>query len=128
MWEIENSSGGWFHPIHVHLVDFKIFARNTNGGKPHPWELGPKDTVYVGERETVKVLIHFTVGEGSTGGRYMIHCHNLVHEDHDMMTQYRVGNNDFDNDPNDPITAAPAEWDDGPADTPKYFPTYPLGT
>jgi heme/copper-type cytochrome/quinol oxidase subunit 2 len=24
-------------------------------------------------------------------GRYMIHCHNLTHEDHDMMTQFRVG-------------------------------------
>ena len=25
------------------------------------------------------------------GGRYMIHCHNLVHEDHDMMVQFAVG-------------------------------------
>ena len=24
-------------------------------------------------------------------GRYMIHCHNLVHEDHDMMGQFGVG-------------------------------------
>jgi FtsP/CotA-like multicopper oxidase with cupredoxin domain len=128
IWEIENSSDGWFHPVHIHLVDFKIFARNTNGGKPFPWELGPKDVVYVGERETVKVLAHFTVGEGSSGGRYMIHCHNLVHEDHDMMTQFRVGTNDFDNDPNDPIAAARPEWDDAGPDDPEYEPAYPLGT
>src|SRR3712207_7960017 len=24
-------------------------------------------------------------------GKYMMHCHNLVHEDHDMMTQFEVG-------------------------------------
>src|SRR5438046_833384 len=24
-------------------------------------------------------------------GRYMMHCHNLVHEDHDMMGQFLVG-------------------------------------
>src|SRR3712207_2135414 len=24
-------------------------------------------------------------------GKYMMHCHNLVHEDHDMMTQFSVG-------------------------------------
>ena len=26
----------------------------------------------------------------------MIHCHNLSHEDHDMMTQYQVGHHDID--------------------------------
>jgi spore coat protein A, manganese oxidase len=29
-------------------------------------------------------------------GRYMIHCHNLVHEDHDMMTQFEVGRGGHD--------------------------------
>ena len=24
-------------------------------------------------------------------GRFMMHCHNLVHEDHSMMTQFEVG-------------------------------------
>jgi multicopper oxidase len=28
---------------------------------------------------------------GPNKGKYMIHCHNLVHEDHDMMTQFEVG-------------------------------------
>ena len=46
MWEIKNGSGGWFHPFHIHLVDFKILSRN---GKPaFAWEQGPKDVVYVG--------------------------------------------------------------------------------
>jgi len=83
IWEFTNASGGWFHPVHVHLVDFKILSRN--GLPPMPHELGPKDVVYVGENETVKVLTKF---EGR--GKYMIHCHNLIHEDHDMMGQFEV--------------------------------------
>jgi FtsP/CotA-like multicopper oxidase with cupredoxin domain len=101
IWQIENFSGGWFHPIHIHLVDFKILSRN--GRPPFAWELGPKDTVYVGEGETVRVIAKF----GPHRGRYMFHCHNLPHEDHDMMHQFRVGLNAGDADPNDPITAAP---------------------
>ena len=52
-----------------------------------PFERGPKDVVYVGENETVKVIARF----GPQAGRYMMHCHNLVHEDHDMMGQFWVG-------------------------------------
>jgi spore coat protein A len=99
IWEIENSSGGWFHPVHIHLVDFKILSRN--GRPPFPYELGPKDVVYVGEGETVRLLMKF----GPHRGRYMIHCHNLPHEDHDMMGQFSVGYNPNDPDPNDPIEA-----------------------
>jgi hypothetical protein len=90
IWEVENSSGGWFHPLHVHLVDFQVLSRN--GRPPRPEERGPKDVVYVGEGETVRLLMRFDHEEG----RYMIHCHNLSHEDHDMMTQYQVGHHDID--------------------------------
>ena len=105
VWEIENRSGGWFHPVHIHLVDFKILSRN--GKAPFPQELGPKDVVYVGEGETVRLLMKF----GPHRGRYMVHCHNLPHEDHDMMVQFRVGLKEDDNDPNDPMTAALPQWD-----------------
>jgi FtsP/CotA-like multicopper oxidase with cupredoxin domain len=97
IWEFRNNSGGWFHPIHVHQVDFRILDRN--GAPPEPYERGPKDTVYLGEGETVRVIARF----GPNEGRYMIHCHNLVHEDHDMMVQYEVGTGGHD-----PITADPA--------------------
>jgi FtsP/CotA-like multicopper oxidase with cupredoxin domain len=105
VWEIENRSGGWFHPVHIHLVDFKVLSRN--GRAPFPQELGPKDVVYVGEGETVRLLMKF----GPHRGRYMVHCHNLPHEDHDMMVQFRVGLKEDDNDPNDPMTAALPQWD-----------------
>jgi FtsP/CotA-like multicopper oxidase with cupredoxin domain len=85
VWELENRSGGWFHPVHIHLVDFRVLDRD--GSPPRPQEQGPKDVVYVGENELVRVLMRF----GPHTGRYMIHCHNLVHEDHDMMGQFEVG-------------------------------------
>jgi spore coat protein A len=87
IWEITNKSGGWFHPTHIHLVDFKVLTRN---GRPsYAWEQGPKDVVYIGENETVRLLMKFDTGKG----RYMMHCHNLPHEDHDMMVQFEVGSN-----------------------------------
>lgn len=101
IWTIENSSGGWFHPVHIHLVDFQILSRN--GRAPFSYERGPKDVVYVGEGETVRLLMKFEHHRG----RYMIHCHNLPHEDHDMMAQFSVGIDTNDVDPNHPIEAAP---------------------
>jgi FtsP/CotA-like multicopper oxidase with cupredoxin domain len=110
IWEIENRSGGWFHPVHIHLVDFQILSRN--GQAPFPYERGPKDVVYVGENETVRVLAKFEHHRG----RYMVHCHNLPHEDHDMMVQFSVGLKPGDVDVNDPIHADPYKYDDLPPD------------
>jgi FtsP/CotA-like multicopper oxidase with cupredoxin domain len=104
IWDVENSSGGWFHPLHIHLIDFRVLSRN--GQPPRPEERGPKDVVYVGENETVRLLMRFEHEDG----RYMIHCHNLSHEDHDMMFQYQVGHHDIDCDSinSDPPKPLPA--------------------
>jgi uncharacterized membrane protein YgcG len=93
IWELQNPHGGWFHPVHIHLVDFKILDRN--GQAPFDYEKGPKDVAYVGENEIVRVIMRFEHEQG----RYMIHCHNLVHEDHDMMGQFLVGEDSADCDP-----------------------------
>ena len=98
IWELENPGGGWFHPVHIHLVDCKVLDRN--GRPPEDWEKGPKDVVYVGENEKVRVLMRFE----NQVGRYMMHCHNLVHEDHDMMVQFEVGGGGHD-----PIKADPCK-------------------
>ncbi|WP_448628768.1 multicopper oxidase family protein [Geodermatophilus sp. URMC 64] len=100
IWDVTNDSGGWFHPLHIHLIDFRVLTRN--GAPPRPEEKGPKDVVYVGENETVRLLMRFEHEEG----RYMIHCHNLSHEDHDMMFQYQVGDHSIDC---DSINSAPPQ-------------------
>lgn len=129
IWRIENKSGGWFHPLHIHLVDFRILSRRGGAGRVQPWELGPKDVVYVGEGEIVEVLVLYRMAPqaypdgrstgpagatGDQGGRYMIHCHNLAHEDHDMMSQFLVAAADGTVDlspthPNHPVFAAPPQ-------------------
>jgi FtsP/CotA-like multicopper oxidase with cupredoxin domain len=125
IWDLVNESGGWFHPLHIHLIDAQIIGRNTTKDKKaHAWERGGKDVFYLGENETVTALMQFNTGDGNSGGRYMAHCHNLVHEDSDMMIQFAVG----DKNDNDPNSADPsvAEWQ---AQTPAvYGPSYPPGT
>ena len=125
IWDLVNQSGGWFHPVHHHLVDGKIIGRNTTpDGKPFAWERGPKDTYYLGENETVTALIQFTTGDGNAGGRYMTHCHNAVHEDHDMMLQYAVGNKLV----NDPIRSDPAVPETQRETPSVYTASLPAGT
>ena len=40
----------------------------------------------MGPDETVRVIVRFT----DFAGRYMVHCHNLEHEDGGMMAQFDV--------------------------------------
>jgi spore coat protein A len=92
-WIFENKSGGWFHPVHVHLVDFQIVRRN--GRSPFPYENGLKDTAYVGENERLELLMTFRPAlpvdpAKPVLGKYVMHCHNLVHEDHAMMSEFDV--------------------------------------
>jgi spore coat protein A, manganese oxidase len=88
IWNLVNPGGGWIHPVHIHLLDWQILSRN--GKPPLPYERGWKDTFYVGENQTVKVVTKFDP-DYACSGRYVMHCHNLPHEDHDMMTQFEVG-------------------------------------
>ncbi|MER7672895.1 multicopper oxidase domain-containing protein [Kitasatospora sp. NPDC096128] len=73
------------HPVHVHLDHFQVVGRN--GGGPGPWDAGWKDTVDLRPAEAVEVLVRFT----DYGGTYMMHCHNLEHEDMAMMADFTVG-------------------------------------
>ncbi len=77
--------GRHVHPVHVHLVQFQILERN--GEPPHPHEQGWKDTVRLEDGDDVRVIARFD----GYRGRYVLHCHNLGHEDHSMMARYDVG-------------------------------------
>src|SRR5919107_1842126 len=72
------------HPIHLHLVHFKVLSRN--GESPGPYDAGWKDTVDLTSGEEARVLVRF---EGYRG-RYVFHCHNLEHEDMMMMANFEV--------------------------------------
>ena len=102
IWNLVNPGSGWIHPVHIHLVQSQILSRN--GLPPKRYEAGWKDVFHLGEFQTVRVAIRFAMRDGTPRkGKYMMHCHNLVHEDHSMMTLFEVGKGGLD-----PITTAPA--------------------
>ncbi|KAL8654429.1 MAG: hypothetical protein Q9226_003442 [Calogaya cf. arnoldii] len=86
VWQLENSSGGWSHPVHIHLVDFQIISREGNRPVLEYEKAALKDVVLLGTNEKVKVLAKYAPWDGV----YMFHCHNLIHEDHDMMAAFNV--------------------------------------
>jgi spore coat protein A, manganese oxidase len=90
------------HPIHLHLVRFQVLDRRVferfeyqrTGmlrylgplNAPEPNEMGWKDTVRAQPHTVTRIIVHF---EGYTG-RYVWHCHNLEHEDNEMMRPYEI--------------------------------------
>jgi FtsP/CotA-like multicopper oxidase with cupredoxin domain len=74
------------HPVHVHGAHFQIVARAGGRGTVFPYEAGWKDTVLVMPLESVEVLIRFSTYRGL----FLLHCHNLQHEDLGMMLNVEV--------------------------------------
>jgi len=68
------------HPVHVHLDPFQVVSRGAPG-RLSTQDVGWKDTVAIRPSETVEVAVRFT----DYAGRYVVHCHNLEHEDMAMM-------------------------------------------
>jgi FtsP/CotA-like multicopper oxidase with cupredoxin domain len=79
-------AGGWAHPVHVHFEEFQILSRNGNAVKSGV-EYSRKDVVELPDSDRVEVLFRFR----DFDGRYVMHCHNTVHEDHAMMLRFDIG-------------------------------------
>ncbi|GIF39115.1 spore coat protein A [Actinoplanes xinjiangensis] len=82
--ELWRFTSDFHHPVHVHMAHFQVLSRG--GAGPDPGDAGWKDTVDVRPYETVQVLVDFT----GHRGRYMLHCHNLEHEDMAMMANFDI--------------------------------------
>jgi FtsP/CotA-like multicopper oxidase with cupredoxin domain len=76
--------GNWWHPIHIHFEEGRILSRN--GLPPEPYEAGRKDVYLLKPGDEVRVFLRFR----EFLGKYMMHCHNLVHEDHAMMVRWDI--------------------------------------
>jgi spore coat protein A len=101
IWELVNLTDD-SHPIHLHLVRFRIldrrpidkFSYQASGTvrftgparSPEPYEAGWKDTVRADPGAITRILVPF---EGYAG-RYVWHCHILEHEDNEMMRPFEV--------------------------------------
>jgi bilirubin oxidase len=87
VWELVNGGGGWSHPIHIHLIDFQPIFRSGGRGAVQPYEaVALKDVIWLGPSETVHVIARYAPWDGL----YMFHCHNLIHEDHEMLAAFNV--------------------------------------
>ena len=89
IWSIQNNGGSWRHPVHIHFEEFRIPSRNGVPVKPATQVNGAidyarRDVVNLQTNEEVKVFIRFR----DMPGRYVMHCHNVLHEDHAMMIQF----------------------------------------
>lgn len=73
------------HPVHIHGASFQVISRSGGRGQLFPWEGGWKDTVLLHDRETVEIFVRF-----ERAGLYLIHCHQLAHEDQGMMSNFQV--------------------------------------
>jgi blue copper oxidase len=80
------TNGNGPHPVHVHGAVFQVQSRTGGRGRLYEWERGWKDTVLVNDGETVEVLIRFSAYRGL----YIMHCHQLAHEDAGMMANFTV--------------------------------------
>ncbi|HEX2328795.1 MAG TPA: multicopper oxidase domain-containing protein [Candidatus Angelobacter sp.] len=86
-WIIRNKlpASGWTHPVHIHLEEGRILSRN--GAPPPSEESGRRDVYPIRPGEEVHIFLRFR----EWFGKYMIHCHNLGHEDNFMLVRWDVG-------------------------------------
>lgn len=85
VWRFVNNSP-MPHPVHMHAGHFRVLSRSGGRGRLYPWERGFKDTVLLLPFESVDVAVRFEEHRGL----YLLHCHNLEHEDAGMMMNFEV--------------------------------------
>ena len=96
IWRLVNKSGGWWHPIHIHHGLLRVLKRNGKlpfdgtgadfGQSVERDGLARKDTIVLGPNSEVEVYVLFE----DYLGAFTFHCHNMEHEDHQMMARFDV--------------------------------------
>jgi suppressor of ftsI/bilirubin oxidase len=98
-WDIRNVPPSMPHPLHIHGFQFRVLSRANSPDQQKRLALGPdglaatdlgwKDTVLTWPGETVRIVTDFShpfLGDQV----YMVHCHNLEHEDGGMMLNLKI--------------------------------------
>jgi FtsP/CotA-like multicopper oxidase with cupredoxin domain len=110
-WILESSSGGWHHPVHIHFEEGRVL--NIDGKVP---ALKTRQDVYRVGRDfnRTELLMRFRdfpepgyyrkppkqrrpygnspllARHPNEHARWVMHCHNLTHEDHAMMATWNI--------------------------------------
>lgn len=113
-WVFRNGGNNWSHPIHCHFTEFVILEVNGKPFYPRTLEdvagqemslldyLGKKpgerpvirvfmggqrrDVATILPNDEIKVVLRFN----DFLGKHVMHCHNVVHEDHAMMIRWDI--------------------------------------
>jgi FtsP/CotA-like multicopper oxidase with cupredoxin domain len=91
VWTITNGGGGWMHPVHIHYEEHRVLSRNGVAITPNTQINGcinyaRKDVIPLADGESVTMFMRFR----DMKGKYVMHCHNVVHEDHAMMVRWDI--------------------------------------
>ena len=88
IWELDSSSHGWDHPVHIHFEEGMVLKNN--GVSVSDAQRVRKD-VYKMNGNKKEIYMRFRdFGLPGFEGRYVMHCHNMVHEDHAMMATWNI--------------------------------------
>jgi FtsP/CotA-like multicopper oxidase with cupredoxin domain len=82
-WSLQNNSGGWMHPVHIHFEEHQIMSQNL---PLLSTDVSRKDVYRLQHAATSQLFFRFR----DFVGRYPLHCHNVVHEDHAMMLRWDI--------------------------------------
>ena len=88
-WLINNNiASGWTHPVHIHFEEFRTLKRFVNGVEVPvpPLMSGRKDVTRMEAGQGALIKMQFR----DYSGRYLIHCHNMAHEDNFMMVRWDI--------------------------------------
>ena len=84
-WVLSNITGNWTHPIHIHFEEHQILTRN-DVSPSLAIEHSRKDVTQLKPNSRARLFFRFR----DFHGRYPLHCHNLIHEDHAMMLRWDI--------------------------------------
>jgi FtsP/CotA-like multicopper oxidase with cupredoxin domain len=86
VWIIQNTGGAWRHPVHIHFEEHRVLSRNGVATATNSTEYARKDVIPLNWNEEVKIFMRFR----DMKGRYVTHCHNVMHEDSGMMFRWDI--------------------------------------
>jgi FtsP/CotA-like multicopper oxidase with cupredoxin domain len=91
VWVIQNPGGSWRHPVHIHFEEHRMLSRNGVAVKPNTQLNGAidysrRDVINLQTNDETRIFMRFR----DMKGRYVMHCHNVVHEDHAMMIRWDI--------------------------------------
>jgi len=99
VWLLRNYHTSMPHAMHVHGTHFRVLERETSPEQVNALaidergrlatDLGLKDTVLVWPGESVRIAVRFDIDYDGPQ-TYLLHCHNMEHEDGGMMLGVRV--------------------------------------